>query len=71
MFWFRPEAMELFSNLASPEEFEPELGQMKEHLPHALERLTIIAAREAGYDFAEIEGATVKPRGVPWVAQEE
>jgi lipopolysaccharide biosynthesis protein len=69
MFWFRPEAMVLFSSLTCQEEFEPELGQIEGTLAHALERLTVIAAREAGYDFAEIEGASVKPRGVPWASR--
>ena len=59
MFWFRPDALLLFSSLTSPEEFEPELGQIEGTLAHALERLTIIAARGAGYDFVEIPGTAV------------
>ena len=68
MFWFRPKAMELFSSLASATEFEPELGQIEGTLSHALERLTIIAARGAGYDVVEIPGTEVKPRGQAWIA---
>jgi lipopolysaccharide biosynthesis protein len=60
--------MELFSSLASATEFEPELGQLEGTLSHALERLTIIAARGAGYDFVEIPGTEFKPRGQAWIA---
>ena len=56
MFWFRPEAMAWFSRLASAADFEPELGQLDGTIAHALERMTIIAARAAGYDVLEIEG---------------
>ena len=62
MFWFRPEAMLLFSRLATAQDFEPELGQIDGTLAHALERMTIIAARASGYDVMEIEGETITAR---------
>jgi len=59
MFWFRPEALSVFATLASPEDFEPELGQIDGTLAHALERMTVIAVRSAGFDVAEIQDAAV------------
>jgi lipopolysaccharide biosynthesis protein len=58
MFWFRPEAMLLFFRLACAEDFEPELGQIDGTMAHALERMTIIAARASGFETVEIEGET-------------
>ena len=58
MFWFRPEALSIFSNLASVEDFETELGQTDGTVAHALERMTIIAVKATGFEVAEIDGPT-------------
>jgi lipopolysaccharide biosynthesis protein len=62
MFWFRPEALEKFATLTTPDEFEPELGQIDGTLAHVLERLTVIASRAAGFEVAEIREGALKPR---------
>ena len=59
MFWFRPEALALFSGIASAQDFECELGQLDGTLAHALERMTVICARASGYQISEI--ATSRP----------
>ncbi len=56
MFWARPRALAtLIGHPWTLEDFPPELGQTDGTLMHAIERVVVLAAADAGYGFAELD----------------
>ena len=63
MFWFRPAAFERLRALAlTPEDFEPEAGQLDGAMHHAIERCFTLAAWASGYEVLDLSGRSL-PRG--------
>ena len=64
MFWARPRAIaKLIGHDWTLADFPPELGQTDGTLMHAIERVVVLAAADAGYGFAELdyERGVVRP----------
>ncbi len=56
MFWARPRALaRLIGHCWTGEDFPPELGQTDGTIMHAIERVVVLAAADAGYGFAELD----------------
>ncbi len=57
MFWLRPRALgTLLDAHLCPSDFEPEHGQLDGTLAHAVERVMLLCAQDAGYRMADTQG---------------
>ena len=56
MFWARTKAIApLLDHPWTPDDFPPELGQTDGTIMHAIERVIVLVAQEAGYGFTELD----------------